>query len=172
MFSLCRSSHGVLYGPATLWTPPGSSLHLHPPSFKARLSIFRRDWATIVHTVTVEVHILPGPISSSQGRKTIHPLLYSQSLEGMCEEVIKLPSVFPSLISDLSISHGLLLCSSSLLHHSSSFLDLPGTDVQGSAADRQSIWEWDRGMHQGQPWEGRSRRSQEALVLYQFQHMT
>lgn len=56
----------------------------------------------------------------------------------MCEEVIKLPSVFPSLISDLSISHGLLLCSGSQLHHSSSFLDLPGADVQGSAADRQT----------------------------------
>ena len=40
------------------------------------------------------------------------------------------------LISDLSISHGLLLCSDTELHHSISFPDLRGADVQTSAADR------------------------------------
>lgn len=40
------------------------------------------------------------------------------------------------LISDLSISHGLLLCSDTELHHSVSFPDLRGADVQTSAADR------------------------------------
>lgn len=143
---------------------------LHP----LKLRIFRGDWATraalqkSVHTVTVEVHILPEPVSSSQGRKSIPcsiPSLWR-------ERVMRLQSVFPSLISDLSISHGLLLCSGSQLHHSSSFLELPGADDVQGCADRQSIWERDRETHQGQPWEGRSRRSQEALVPYQFQHVT
>lgn len=40
------------------------------------------------------------------------------------------------LISDLSISHGLLLCSDTKLHHPVSFPDLYGADVQTSAADR------------------------------------
>lgn len=51
---------------------------------------------------------------------------------------------FPGL-SLISLFPMACCCSSSQLHCSSSFLDLPGADVQGCAADRQSIWEWDRG---------------------------
>jgi len=40
------------------------------------------------------------------------------------------------LISDLSISHGLLLCSNKELHRSISFPDPRGADVQSSAAER------------------------------------
>lgn len=43
---------------------------------------------------------------------------------------------FSLLISDLSISHGLPLCSDTELHHPISFPDLRGADVQTSAADR------------------------------------
>lgn len=98
--------------------------------------------------------------------------MYFQSLEGMCDEVIKLPNVFPCL--SLIFQFPMACCCA--LTQSSTTPSLSQICVEQMfrplLQTEQSIWEWDRSTHNWHPLEERSRRSQEAIVKYRFQHKT
>lgn len=141
------SSCDALYWPVTTQPLSGSTLHLTHQPFKAWLSTFRRAWATSLRgeqdscllrgKLTLWIWIWVSFQRQSQVLRVrkAHPHIFPVS-GGNVQWGYKVAEHFSLLISDLSISHGLLLCCDTELHCSVSFPALHGADVQTSAADR------------------------------------